>query len=277
MVKLELEHVVLRRMREDDIETVKAIIKEGCQGTENRLILHILTRPVCLLLLATISSVLRCFLHNFILALVIPVFLLIVYLKVTLPRSIGVLGTSRSYWDYVGSSYRGCQDDTLINPYSRIGGKPVPAKGKARRRTKLKPESTDATPEIIDVEREKAAGQVWVADCEGEIVACVSREGDCRQGIRRICRLVVSCWYRREGLGRLLIQGLEQRERKEGASRVYAHVPYPSAVGEAFFRKLGYRLLGEVGYDGEEEEDEEQPEKAFLGFHITKVFVKDLK
>ncbi|XP_010883229.3 N-acetyltransferase 14 [Esox lucius] len=277
MVKLELDQVVMRRMREDDIETVKAMIKEGCQGTENRLILHILTRPVCLLLLATISSVLRCFLHSFILALVIPVFLLIVYLKVTLPRSIGVLGTSRPYWDYVGSSYRGAQDDTLLNPYSRVSGKPPPTKGKARRRTKLKAEGVDTPPEIVDAEREKAAGQVWVADCEGEIVGCVSREGDCRPGIRRLCRLVVGCWYRREGLGRLLIQSLEQRERQEGARRVYAHVPYPSAVGEAFFRKLGYRLQGEVGYDGEEEEEEEQPEKAFLGFHITKVFVKDLK
>ncbi|XP_036796930.1 N-acetyltransferase 14 [Oncorhynchus mykiss] len=280
MVKLELDQVVMRRMREDDIETVKAIVKEGCQGTENRLILHILTRPVCLLLLATVSSVLRCFLHSFILALIIPVFLLIIYLKFTMPRSTGVLGTSRPYWDYVGSSYRGAQDETLPNPYSRISGKPPPAKGKARRRTKPKAEDKDkdSSPEIVDVEREKAAGQVWVADCEGEIVGCVSREGDCRLGMRRFCRVVVGCWYRREGLGRLLVQSLEQRERQTGARRVYAHVPYPSAVGEAFFRKLGYRLQGEVGYDGEEEEeDEEQPERTFLGFHVTKVFVKDLK
>ncbi|KAL0985143.1 hypothetical protein UPYG_G00153400 [Umbra pygmaea] len=275
MVKLELDQVVLRRMREDDIESVKAIIKEGCQGTENRLILHILTRPVCLLLLATISSVLRCFLHSFILALVIPVFLLIVYLKVTLPRSIGVLGTSRTYWDYVGSSYRGVQDETLPNPYTRISGKPP--QGKARRRTKPKAEDRDSSPEIVDVEREKSAGQVWVADCEGEIVGCVSSEGDCRPGTRRLCRLVVGCWYRREGLGRLLTQSLEQKDRQDGARRVYAHVPYPSAVGEAFFRKLGYRLQGEVGYDEEKEEDEEQPQRAFLGFHVTKVFVKDLK
>lgn len=138
-------------MREDDIEAVKALIKvcmiqqccwescsfpprwclkhppwclqEGCEGTENRLILHILTRPLCLFILAVFSSILRCLVHSFILALAIPVFLLIVFLKITMPRSAGVLGSSRPYWDYVGSSHRGTQDETLQNPYARVSGK----------------------------------------------------------------------------------------------------------------------------------------------------------
>lgn len=143
--------MVMRRMREEDIEAVKALIKvcvnqrcswnicafsphsclkqppwclqEGCEGTENRLILHILTRPLCLFILAVFSSILRCLVHSFILALAIPVFLLIVFLKITMPRSTGVLGSSRPYWDYVGSSNRGTQDETLQNPYARISGK----------------------------------------------------------------------------------------------------------------------------------------------------------
>lgn len=148
MVRLELNQVVMRRMKEDDIETVKALIKvcrncshcgwkllwssvsdvsfplqEGCEGTENRLILHILTRPFCLFILAVFSSILRCLVHSFILALAIPVFLLIVFLKITMPRSTGVLGSSRPSWDYVGSSYRGTPDETLENPYCRISGK----------------------------------------------------------------------------------------------------------------------------------------------------------
>lgn len=98
-------------------------MQEGCEGTENRLILHILTRPLCLFILAVFSSILRCLVHSFILALAIPVFLLIVFLKITMPRSTGVLGSSRPYWDYVGSSYREAQDDTLQNPYCRISGK----------------------------------------------------------------------------------------------------------------------------------------------------------
>lgn len=99
------------------------LLQEGCEGMENRLILHILTRPLCLFILAVFSSALRCLIHSFILALAIPVFLLIIYLKITIPRSTGVLGCSRPSWDYAGSSFRGTLDDILQNPYSRISGK----------------------------------------------------------------------------------------------------------------------------------------------------------
>ncbi|XP_056142734.1 probable N-acetyltransferase 14 [Lampris incognitus] len=275
MVKLELDQLVIRRMREDDVELVKALVKEGCEGTENRLILHILTRPLCLFILAILSSVLRCLVHSFILALAIPVFLLIVFLKITMPRATGVLGTSRPYWDYVGSSYRGAEEETLPNVFTRISGKTQVTK-KPRRRMRPKDKEKETSTERIDPEREEAAGQVWVADCDGEIVGCVCRESEKRAGIRRICRVVVGCWYRREGLGRLLVQSLEQREGETAARRVYAHVPYPSKVGEAFFRKLGYQQLGE-GADGEDEEKKlETPERGFLGFALTKVFYKDL-
>ncbi|XP_041798013.1 N-acetyltransferase 14 [Chelmon rostratus] len=276
MVRLELDQVVMRRMKEDDIEVVKALIKEGCEGTENRLILHILTRPLCLFILAVFSSVLRCLVHSFILALAIPVFLLIVFLKITMPRSTGVLGSSRPYWDYVGSSYRGTQDETLQNPYCRISGK-TPVTKRPRRKIAPKEKDTETSTEKVTPEREQTAGQVWVADCEGDILGCIFRESENRVGIRRICRLVTGCWYRREGLGRLLVQSLEQRERETGAHRVYAHVPYPSKVGEVFFKKLGYQQLGE-GTDEEDEEERklETPERGFLGYPLTKVFYKDL-
>ncbi|XP_059195354.1 probable N-acetyltransferase 14 [Centropristis striata] len=276
MVRLDLDQVVMRRMKEDDIELVKALIKEGCEGTENRLILHILTRPLCLFILAVFSSILRCLVHSFILALAIPVFLLIIFLKITMPRSTGVLGSSLPYWDYVGSSYRGTQDDTLHNPYCRISGK-TPLNKKPRRR--ITPKDKDVSTENVSPEREQEAGHVWVAESDGDILGCIFRETEKRPGIRRICRLVTGCWYRREGLGRLLVQSLEQREREGGAHRVYAHVPFPSKLGEAFFKKLGYRLVGE-GTDEEEDDEEEMkletPERGFLGYPLTKVFYKDL-
>ncbi|KAM9852181.1 putative N-acetyltransferase 14 [Aulostomus maculatus] len=276
MVRLELDQVVMRRMKEDDIEMVKALIKEGCEGAENRLILHILTRPFCLFILAVLSSILRCLIHSFILALAIPVFLLIIFLKITMPRSTGVLGSSRPYWDYVGSSYRGTQDETLQNPFCRISGK-TPMTKRPRRRIGPKEKDKEMSAEKVTPEREQAAGQVWVAECEGDILGCVFRESEMQAGVRRICRLVTGSWYRREGLGRLFVQSLEQRERETGAHRVYAHVPYPSKVGEVFFRKLGYQLLGE---ETDVEEDEkanlETPERGFLGYPITKVFYKDL-
>lgn len=218
-----------------------------------------------------------------------------------MPRSAGVLGSSRPYWDYVGSSHRGTQEDTLQNPYARISGKTPVTKAvslhflyffglflfrkrcrqinlnsavQPRRRlgTKEKESAEKITPE-----REQTAGQVWVADCEGDILGCIFRESESRAGVRRICRLVVGSWYRREGLGRLLVQSLEQKESQRGADRIYAHVPYPSKVGEVFFRKLGYLQLGEqTDEDGGEEVKLENPERGFLGHPLTKVFYKDL-
>lgn len=130
--------------------------------------------------------------------------------------------------------------------------------------------------EKITPEREQTAGQVWVADCEGDILGCIFRESESRAGVRRICRLVIGSWYRREGLGRLLVQSLEQKESQRGADRVYAHVPYPSKVGEVFFRKLGYLQLGEQNDEDDEEVKLEHPERGFLGYPLTKVFYKDL-
>ncbi|XP_070691909.1 probable N-acetyltransferase 14 [Pempheris klunzingeri] len=274
MVRLELDQVVMRRMKEDDIEVIKALIKEGCEGTENRLILHVLTRPLCLFILAVLSSILRCLVHSFILALAIPVFLLIVFLKITMPRSTGVLGSSRPSWDYVGSSYRGTQEETLQNPYCRISGK-TPVTKKPRRRITPKDKDKDMSTEKVTPEREMTAGQVWVADCDSDILGCIFVESKARVGYRRICRLVTGCWYRREGLARLLVQSLEQRERETGTRRVYAHVPYPSKGAEVFFRKLGYQHL-EERTDEDEEMKLEAPERGFLGYPLTKVFYKDL-
>lgn len=277
MVRLELDQVVMRRMKEEDIEMVKALIKEGCEGTENRLILHILTRPLCLFIMAVFSSMLRCLVHSFILALAIPVFLLIVFLKITMPRSVGILGSSRPSWDYVGSAYRDTEEEILPNPYCRISGKTQVTK-KPKRKVGANDKSNSS--EELSQERVEAAGQVWVADCDGEIQACIFRESEKRPGIRRICRVVVSSWYRREGLGRLLVQSLEKKERDRGAHRVYAHVPYPSKVGEVFFRKLGYQLLGQGPSIDKDDEDMdrglESPEKGFMGHPLTKVFYKDL-
>ncbi|TMS10347.1 N-acetyltransferase 14 [Larimichthys crocea] len=213
MVRLELDQVVMRRMKEDDIEVVKALIKEGCEGTENRLILHILTRPLCLFILAVFSSILRCLVHSFILALAIPVFLLIVFLKITMPRSTGVLGSSRPYWDYVGSSYRGTQDETLQNPYCRISGK-TPVTRKPRRRIGPKEKDKETSTEKVTPEREQSAGQVWVADCEGDIIGCIFRDSEKRAGISRICRLVTGSWYPQGGPGPAV--GPESGTEREG-------------------------------------------------------------
>lgn len=130
--------------------------------------------------------------------------------------------------------------------------------------------------EKITAEREQAAGLVWVAECDGEILGCLFQESEKRAGVRRICRLVTGSWYRREGLGKLFVQSLEQKESEKSAHRMYAHVPYPSQVGEVFFKKLGYQQLGYGTNEEDEEGKLETPERGFLGHPLTKVFYKDL-
>lgn len=219
--------------------------------------------------------------HSFILALVIPVFVAIVYLKLTLPRSTGILGARRPYWDYVGSTYRAERDSELENPYTRmakpVGGK-VKTQERAKRRKKEEKGNEGEKHDMEDLQdRARVAGEVWVADCDGEVIASLSREPVHRSGVTRMCRLVVQSWYRKEGVGSLLVQCLANREKERGSRRVYAHVPFPSRIGEVFFRKVGFRLQGEVA-DGEEEKtkDFEEPQRGWLGYPVTKVFVKDL-
>ncbi|XP_069039024.1 probable N-acetyltransferase 14 [Lepisosteus oculatus] len=294
MTRIDLSKVVIRRMKEEDIDFVKELIKEGSKGSENRLILYLLTRPLALLLLAVLSSALRFLLHSFVAALVLPVFLVVLYLKVTLTRSVGILGSRQPYWDYLGSCPQPGQECTLENPHARADGQ-----GALRRRRGAR-----------DRAEERDSLEVWLADWEGEIVGCVARDRGSADGEARLCRLAVSSWYRREGIGRLLAGAVERRARRLGLDRVCAPVPAGSKAGGAFFRSLGYRREGEGAEpsegeelsEGEEGEDgegaglggegagsskgeglrkkggvgERGREGRWLGYRVTDVFVKEL-
>nr|XP_020663058.1 N-acetyltransferase 14 [Pogona vitticeps]XP_020663059.1 N-acetyltransferase 14 [Pogona vitticeps]XP_020663060.1 N-acetyltransferase 14 [Pogona vitticeps] len=87
MPTLEPEQLAIREMREDEAPIVLELLKDGFKDTENRLILYVLTRPLALLLMAVVSSGLRFFLNSFVVALVLPVVLTVVALKLLLWRS----------------------------------------------------------------------------------------------------------------------------------------------------------------------------------------------
>ncbi|KAG8434153.1 hypothetical protein GDO86_012503 [Hymenochirus boettgeri] len=87
MPSIDENQLSVREMREEEAPVVLEMLKDGFKDTENRLILYILTRPMTLLLMAVASSGLRFFLNSFIVALLIPVLLAIVGLKLLLWRS----------------------------------------------------------------------------------------------------------------------------------------------------------------------------------------------
>uniref|UniRef100_A0A8D0HE24 Probable N-acetyltransferase 14 n=1 Tax=Sphenodon punctatus TaxID=8508 RepID=A0A8D0HE24_SPHPU len=87
MPSLDHTQLDIREMKEDEAPVVLELLKDGFKDTENRLILYVLTRPLALLLMAVVSSGLRFFLNSFVVALVLPVLLTVVVLKLLLWRS----------------------------------------------------------------------------------------------------------------------------------------------------------------------------------------------
>ncbi|XP_003802946.1 N-acetyltransferase 14 [Otolemur garnettii] len=84
-------HLSVREMREDEKPLVLEMLKAGVKDTDNRVALHALTRPPALLLLAAASSGLRFILASFALALLLPVFLAVVAVKLGLRARWGSL------------------------------------------------------------------------------------------------------------------------------------------------------------------------------------------
>uniref|UniRef100_A0A8D0BKB2 Probable N-acetyltransferase 14 n=1 Tax=Salvator merianae TaxID=96440 RepID=A0A8D0BKB2_SALMN len=103
MPTLQPDQLTIREMREDEAPIVLELLKDGFKDTENRLILYVLTRPLALLLMAVVSSALRFFLNSFVVALVLPVVLTVVALKLLLWRSPDL----RHLYAYYSASKRG--------------------------------------------------------------------------------------------------------------------------------------------------------------------------
>ncbi|XP_048373665.1 probable N-acetyltransferase 14 [Sphaerodactylus townsendi] len=103
MPNLEPEQLSIREMREDEASIVLELLKDGFKDTENRLILYVLTRPLALLLMAVVSSGLRFFLNSFVVALVVPVLVTVVALKLLLWRSPDL----KQLYAYYSAGHRG--------------------------------------------------------------------------------------------------------------------------------------------------------------------------
>uniref|UniRef100_A0A8C4T5W8 Probable N-acetyltransferase 14 n=1 Tax=Erpetoichthys calabaricus TaxID=27687 RepID=A0A8C4T5W8_ERPCA len=106
--------------------------------------------------------------------------------------------------------------------------------------------------------------RLWVAEWDGEILGCVARDLGSNSGQARLCRLAVSSWHRREGVGALLVREFERQAKLDGYSSVIAHVSVVSKVGVEFFKNVGYTAEDGIGIKG------------WLGYPISRVYVKML-
>ncbi|MBN3274795.1 NAT14 acetyltransferase, partial [Polyodon spathula] len=104
MPTLDLSTVLMREMREDEAEFVTELLKDCFRGSENRLVLYLLTRPCSLLLLAVGSSALRFVFNSFLAALAVPVLLALCFLKLSCRGAGGLRNASYYRQGAAGSS-----------------------------------------------------------------------------------------------------------------------------------------------------------------------------
>lgn len=100
--------------------------------------------------------------------------------------------------------------------------------------------------EVDDYDRmDSAARHVLVEGSDGD--AAAGRFTPYKDGAAKMQRVAVRSLYRGQGLGRVLMNGLEEAARRAGHSRCLLD---SQCHAEGFYRSLGYRTLpGEPFYD----------------------------
>ena len=85
-----------------------------------------------------------------------------------------------------------------------------------------------------------------VAEFEGRIIGTVLGGFDGRRGM--VYHLTVEKAYRRQGIGRLLMEELEKRLRAKGCIRYYLLVTRDNAEAIAFYEKQGWQKMDLSSY-----------------------------
>ncbi len=107
----------------------------------------------------------------------------------------------------------------------------------------------DATPSITDHIEEirrlvRENGDLFlVAECQGKLAGTIIAGWDGWRG--NLYRLVVLPEYRRQGIGRSLVQEAERRLRAKGVRKISILVEHESALATSFWNSLinaGYQL-----------------------------------
>jgi GNAT superfamily N-acetyltransferase len=88
----------------------------------------------------------------------------------------------------------------------------------------------------------EAACRHLVAVEGGSVIACLIFD-PCEPEAGRLMQMAVDPTWQRQGVGRRLVQALEQAAREEGRCRIWLHARESALV---FYERLGYRAVGPV-------------------------------
>jgi len=105
--------------------------------------------------------------------------------------------------------------------------------------------------------RRTSPGLFWVAEVKRNIVgyAIALPEGKPGQRVAHLYSIAVLPEYRRQGLGRTLLQAVEEGARRNGLKRIVLEVRISNVDARRLYESLGYRCVSIIpGYypDGED-------------------------
>jgi ribosomal-protein-alanine N-acetyltransferase len=89
----------------------------------------------------------------------------------------------------------------------------------------------------------------WIAEQADDQLAgfiLIERTGRNRRPAGHIVTLDVDPLYRRQGIGRLLMQSADQQLRHEGAAAISLEVAENNTAAQQFYRSLGFVMKGRI-------------------------------
>lgn len=98
-------------------------------------------------------------------------------------------------------------------------------------------------PEEIQKKLTRDADLFWVAEIDEEIIGAVLGGFDGRRGL--MYHLAVNDAYRKNGIGSMLVEALEQRLREKGCIRCYLLVTRNNEDAIQFYEQRGWKKMEE--------------------------------
>jgi predicted N-acetyltransferase YhbS len=101
---------------------------------------------------------------------------------------------------------------------------------------------------VEDVAADAAAGELWVIEDDGRVVACVVLKP--RRDVLHLGKLAVAVSHRGRGIARQLVALAERRAREKGLAAIELRSRVELAENHAAFAAMGFRVTAETAHPG---------------------------